>query len=308
LLVMGDADLAGNENLSAFFNREFLLNAVQWLVGDEQLIAERPKGLRPSRLDMTQEDFSTLFRLGVVVLLIAAVCLVVWVDRPKPEDAAKPAEQGALLSFDAADVRRIEIDRSSGTVALERVGENGWSLVAPRRVEADPARVDEMLRSLHDARAVAVVEEKGGDESRFGLATPELAVRLTLAREPAARTLRIGRKSPVGLERYAATGDGRILLADASLASALERSPDELEEKRLLPVAAEDVRRILVKRPGGNLGLRKDGSEWSLTEPMRDTADASAADALARSLASLSVTKRLAPDEANRAGAPSIEI
>jgi len=120
--------------------------------------------------------------------------------------------------------------------------------------------------------------------------------------------LRVGRKSPVGLERYAATGDGRILLADASLASALERSPDELEEKRLLPVAAEDVRRILVKRPGGNLGLRKDGSEWSLTEPMRDTADASAADALARSLASLSVTKRLAPDEANRAGASTIEI
>jgi len=68
LLVMGDADLAGNENLSAFFNREFLLNAVQWLVGDEQLIAERPKGLRPSRLDMTQEDFSTLFRLGVLLL------------------------------------------------------------------------------------------------------------------------------------------------------------------------------------------------------------------------------------------------
>lgn len=75
LLVMGDADLAGNENLSAFFNREFLLNAVQWLVGDEQLIAERPKGLRPSRLDMTQEDFSNLFRLGVLLLPEALLIL-----------------------------------------------------------------------------------------------------------------------------------------------------------------------------------------------------------------------------------------
>jgi ABC-type uncharacterized transport system involved in gliding motility auxiliary subunit len=80
LLVVGDSDLADNENLSAFFNREFLLNAAQWLVGDEQLIAERPKGFRPSRLDMTQEDFSTLFRLGVLLLpeALLIVGLAVW--------------------------------------------------------------------------------------------------------------------------------------------------------------------------------------------------------------------------------------
>jgi ABC-type uncharacterized transport system involved in gliding motility auxiliary subunit len=80
LVVIGDSELAGNENLSAFFDREFLLNAVQWLVGDEQLIAERPKGFRPSRLDMTQEDFSTLFRLGVLLLpeALLVLGLAVW--------------------------------------------------------------------------------------------------------------------------------------------------------------------------------------------------------------------------------------
>jgi uncharacterized protein DUF4340 len=237
--------------------------------------------------------------LVLLVLLIAVVSYVVWIDREAPGDEAKP-ELGALLPFEAKDVRRIEIDRSSGTVALERRGEKGWVLGAE---EADPAKVDDLLRSLADARTVAVVEEKGGDEARFGLAPAELAVRLTLDGKPEPRTLRLGRKSPVGYERYATAGDGRIVLADASLASALDRPAGDFEEKRLLPVAPEDVRRILIRRAEGNLALAKVGSDWRLLDPVRDAADAPAADGVARALTSLSVTRRVEADEERRLAA-----
>src|SRR5262249_52687470 len=88
------------------------------------------------------------------------------------------------------------------------------------------------------------------------------------------------------------TGGGRILLADGSLATSLERSPAELEERRLFPVEAEEIRRIHLERPEGPLTLSKDGSDWHLLEPIRDTADPGAADGLARSIASLSVSER----------------
>jgi len=65
LVVLGDADLARNANLDTYFNREFLLNAVQWLAGDDALIAERPRGLRPSRLEMTDVEMRRLFRFSV---------------------------------------------------------------------------------------------------------------------------------------------------------------------------------------------------------------------------------------------------
>jgi hypothetical protein len=230
----------------------------------------------------------------------------VWIDRPEPDAAARPAEQGPVLAFDPADVLRLEIDRSSGKLALERKAADAWTLTEPAGVEADPTRVDELLRSLGDARTVAVVEEKGGDGSRFGLAPPELTVRLTLRKEPKLRTLRLGRKSPVGFERYAAADDGKIVLADASLATALERSPDELEQKRLLPVSVEDIRRIVVRRPEGALALERAEGGWRLTEPLRDTADDAAADALARSITTLAVTKRTVPQPPH--GAPPIEI
>lgn len=80
IVVIGDSDLASNAHLHDFFNKEFLLNAIAWLGGQEDLIAERPKGFRPSRLDMTEADYRALFRLGVLLfpeaLLIAG--LAVW--------------------------------------------------------------------------------------------------------------------------------------------------------------------------------------------------------------------------------------
>ncbi len=68
LVVVGDADFAINANLDAYFNREFLLNALEWLAGRDELIAEGPRSLRPSRLNMTEADYRTLFRLGVLLL------------------------------------------------------------------------------------------------------------------------------------------------------------------------------------------------------------------------------------------------
>ncbi len=80
VVVIGDSDLATNAHLQEFFNREFLLNVVSWLAGQDDLIAERPRGFRASRLDLTEADYRALFRFGVLLfpeaLLIAG--LAVW--------------------------------------------------------------------------------------------------------------------------------------------------------------------------------------------------------------------------------------
>lgn len=80
LVAVGDADFARNQNLDSYFNREFLLNAVQWLAGDDALIAERPRGLRPSRLEMTDLEMWRLFRLSVLLLpeALLIVGLGIW--------------------------------------------------------------------------------------------------------------------------------------------------------------------------------------------------------------------------------------
>ena len=83
IVLAGDADWVANGNLGAFFNREFLVNAVHWLMGSEDLIVGPPKTLRASRLDLTTADQRNLFRFGVLllpeVLLIGGI--VSWLRR-----------------------------------------------------------------------------------------------------------------------------------------------------------------------------------------------------------------------------------
>lgn len=61
--------------MGSYFNREFLVNLAQWLTGAEELIAEPPRGLRASRLDLTEADTRNLFRF--CVLLLPEVLLIV---------------------------------------------------------------------------------------------------------------------------------------------------------------------------------------------------------------------------------------
>jgi ABC-type uncharacterized transport system involved in gliding motility auxiliary subunit len=83
IVLFGDADWVVNGNLDAFFNRDFLVNAVHWLTGSEDLIVGPPKRLRASRLDMTTADQRNLFRFGVLLLPEALlICGIgVWLRR-----------------------------------------------------------------------------------------------------------------------------------------------------------------------------------------------------------------------------------
>ena len=75
VVAIGDADLARNARIGTYFNREFLVNLAQWLTGAEELIAEPPRGLRASRLDLSDADSRNLFRFGVLLLPEALLIL-----------------------------------------------------------------------------------------------------------------------------------------------------------------------------------------------------------------------------------------
>lgn len=80
LVVFGNAVFANNQFISQYFNRDLLLNAINWLVGEEGLLSIRAGSLRKSRVDFSTEQATLIFYLAVLilpeVLLIAG--LAVW--------------------------------------------------------------------------------------------------------------------------------------------------------------------------------------------------------------------------------------
>lgn len=80
LVVFGDSDFASNEYIEAQWNRDLLLNTVNWLVGDLEQISIRPRLSRASRFELDAEQFRSIVYLSLFVLPegIAVVGVFAW--------------------------------------------------------------------------------------------------------------------------------------------------------------------------------------------------------------------------------------
>ena len=83
LVVLGDTDIANNQFLGNFFNRDFIMNCVDWLAGESNSITIRPRELRASRFNLTVQEFDVVFVLSVLLLpeLLLIIGFAVWWER-----------------------------------------------------------------------------------------------------------------------------------------------------------------------------------------------------------------------------------
>ncbi len=230
--------------------------------------------------------------LAVLVLLfLGALSILVWVDRPADSEDAATKEAEPLIVFAPDKARRVELVRGGVTLTLERMSTEDWRMVSPSQGEADREQVEGLLRTASGARVLRVVEEKAASEAAFGLAPPEAELRVEVAGEASKKVLRIGRLSPIGFERYASAGGGRVVLVDGALGTTLLREPEEFRQKHLVSVDAERVRRLALVRGSERIVVERSGTDWKVLEPVQDLGDATGCDSLARFLAGLSLNR-----------------
>jgi gliding motility-associatede transport system auxiliary component len=80
LVVFGTAGFADNKYLNMLFNRDLFLNTFGWLGSQEELLSIRPRTLRASRVQFSQDQATVIFYLSVLVLpeLLLIAGLAVW--------------------------------------------------------------------------------------------------------------------------------------------------------------------------------------------------------------------------------------
>lgn len=78
LVVIGDSDFATNSVLGTQGNRDFFMNAVNWLAEQENLIAIRPKDAGDRRVTMTVDQQRRVLYLSVLGLPLAVAALGIW--------------------------------------------------------------------------------------------------------------------------------------------------------------------------------------------------------------------------------------
>ena len=225
--------------------------------------------------------------LVLALLLAGAGATLVGLGRGSPRPETEAEAEALVPAFDENGLRAIEIACAGASVTLRREGPVRWRITGPREGEGDPRRVLDLVLALKEARVRKVIVDEGARLADFGLSPGACTVRLLSGTADKPLTVRLGRSSPLGSERYATDDDARVVLTDGSLYDALARGADAFREKRLIPADPETITRIDLSRPDGRLVLAQIGRTWRVETPRPEPAFASACTGLARVIGSI---------------------
>lgn len=75
IVVIGDADFVANINIRHLFNRDFFLNSLNWVLGDEQKVSIRAATLRGSTKGIDEEQLKRMF---LVTAILIPELLLIW--------------------------------------------------------------------------------------------------------------------------------------------------------------------------------------------------------------------------------------
>lgn len=237
----------------------------------------------------------------LALLLIAALAWLAWTDKPGPTSNGE--RTATLMEYAPETLRAIEIGYRSSAARLERDEAGGWQVSLPSPREADPSKVEGLLRALSEVEVVPVVTgDAGGELDAFGLDSP--VGRLLVLTESGGpdRRIEVGGRSPVGNEIYVRDESGAILLAEGSLVELLGRAPASFVEHRFVPVEAAGVRAVTVRGPASGFRLERRDATWWLTEPLEDLVDVRAGERLIRAVTELRAIELLDAEEIDLAG------
>jgi ABC-type uncharacterized transport system involved in gliding motility auxiliary subunit len=83
LVAFGSDEFVDNKFLNDFYNRDLMLNAVNWAVGEDKQISIRARSVRASRVQLTADQVTRIFYLSVLIVpeLLLLLGISVWSHR-----------------------------------------------------------------------------------------------------------------------------------------------------------------------------------------------------------------------------------
>jgi hypothetical protein len=219
-----------------------------------------------------------VFFLFWSAMFASAIALLTVSDRSGGEPSG-----GNLLSVDARDVVKVDIERRTGAGGVREnvsiVRQAGrWRIESPVKAEADEEAVKRLIDSVVFAErggSLSTADMAGlGRSSRdFGLAVPRCTV--TVATERSSDTFFIGRTTAAGDEVYVSrAGRGGLFTVPSRMAEELMRPLVEFRRRRLFTFNPSDVMGMGLKDAGEPLTrLSKSDGQWRIADPVDAPAD-----------------------------------
>jgi len=225
--------------------------------------------------------------LIATILFVGLAGTLYWSDHRKPSaEAAKPDADAApsILKLDEGSITKVELKKKDAApITLAKNGSD-WKITEPKPLGADQTAVSGMLSIISSLNSDRLVQEKGNDQARYGLASPNLEVEVT-EKDNKTQRLLLGDETPTGSSVYAAlAGDPRVFTIASYQKTSLDKSLNDLRDKRLLTVSPDKVSRLEISGKNGEIEFGRNKDDWQILKPKPMRADTYAVSGLVTKL------------------------
>lgn len=227
--------------------------------------------------------------IALVLVLAGLGAYIYFVDSDRP--AAGVEQKEKVFTVDAEKINEISVTTEGETTVLQRADGN-WRITTPFAADADRTEASSLSTGLAGLELGRVVDENASDLAQYGLAEPR--IRLAYKAEGGGSgELLIGDKTATGGDLYALIpGQTRVFLIPGWQETSLAKKPFDLRDKRILQFDRDNVDSVEIARAGEpTIVLAREGSDWTLKEPVAARGDYSTVEGLLTKLATANMTR-----------------
>jgi hypothetical protein len=217
---------------------------------------------------------------GLVIaafVLLALTGFLYWSGRHKAEgDSTKLSADTppSILKLDEAAITKVELKKKNASpLQLSKSSSGDWQITEPKPLSADQSNVSSLLSTVSSLNSERLVEDHATDLKTYGLEQPSLEVDVT-EKDNKSQKLLLGDDTPASGGVYAMlAGDPRIFTIASYNKNSLDKSVNDLRDKRLLTVASDKISRLELVRKNQDLEFGRNKDEWQILKPRPLRAD-----------------------------------
>jgi hypothetical protein len=223
--------------------------------------------------------------LLLALLLIGLGAYLYFVESKQIEQEGKKEK---LLALNADDVSAVTLLYPGREIALEKA-EGGWRMTKPVAAPADDITVKNLVRAIADAEVSKTIDQPS-DLTQFGLAQPMVTITVTAKGQPLP-DLKVGKTATVSNSTYVLRADQpKIYLTGSAFHAGMDKQVKDLRDKKIVDFKEEDISRIALHGPDGDVLLTKADGNWTIQQPASYRADGNAVRAMLTALHNLRAT------------------
>jgi Domain of unknown function (DUF4340) len=218
------------------------------------------------------------------IVLLALIGTLYWSEHKKPSDDTEKASAATappILKLDGSAITKLELKKKDTVpVVLAKDNSGTWQITEPAPLNADQSTVSGAVSTLSSLNSERLVDEKASDLKQYGLDQPSVELDIT-EKDGNGQKLLIGDNTPTGNAVYAMlAADPRVFTIATYTKSSIDKSLNDLRDKRLLTVSADKISRLDLTRKNQTIEFGRDKNEWQIIKPQPLRADNTQVDEL----------------------------